>query len=210
MPPRSGIFSTALAGLSLVMLAACTTPATSTGNAPVAVKPLSENARTALQFEATARAAASEGRFDDAAKSYVLYLDTLAEDPARDPETFANGLTQLAGCYYRLKFFAQAASRYQEAIAFEATRLGPEHPDVEGLRSILAGVELRLGHPKEAERIQRDLLAAEYRRHGRGRREAATILFNLADALEAQGRTSESEACRLEAKDIRHKLCDEC
>jgi tetratricopeptide (TPR) repeat protein len=192
------------------LLAGCTAPETPAVAPPVAVKPSSEKARTAAQFEDVARAAASEGRFEDAAKAYVLYLDTLADDPARDPETFANGLTQLAGCYYRLKFFAQAAVRYQEAIAFEAARLGPEHPDVEGLRSILAGVELRLGHPKEAERIQRDLLSSEYRRHGRGRREAATILFNLADALEAQGRTAESEACRQEAKDIRHKLCDEC
>lgn len=210
MTPRAGILPTTLTGLSLVLLSACATPETPSGNPPAAVKPLSEKARAATQLADTARAASSEGRFEDAAKAYVLYLDTLADDPARDPETYANGLTQLAGCYYRLKFFAQAAVRYQEAIAFETARLGPEHPDVEGLQSILAGVELRLGHPQTAERIQRALLASEIRRHGRGRREAATILFNLADTLQAQGQAAEAEQCRQEAKDIRHKLCDEC
>ncbi len=210
MPPHLGIRWTALTGFCLVLLVACASPEPASKKAPEAVSQPSEKARAAAQLEISARAAASEGRFADAAKAYVLYLDTLSEDPARDPETYANGLTQLAGCYYRLKFFAPAAARYREAIAFESARLGREHPDVEGLLSILAGVELRLGRPKEAERIQRDLLAAEYRRHGRGRREAATILFNLADALEAQGRTAESADCRQEAKDIRHKLCDEC
>ena len=192
--------------LSLALLAACTT-AEQAGNAP---QPLSAKAQEAAQSEAAARSASSAGNFAAAAKGYEEYLAVLAQDPDRDPAAYANGLTQLAGCYYRLSNFNRAARCYREAIACESARVGPDHEDVAGLWSILASVELRLQNSPEAERIQRQLLATEYRLHPRGRREAATILTNLAEALEAQGRQAEAAQCRQEAKDIRHKLCDEC
>ena len=178
--------------------------------APAATKPASAQAREAAQWATTARAASSAGDFAEAAKGYEAYLAALAKDADRDPADYANGLTQLAGCYYRLKFFARAAATYREAVACETGRLGPDHQDVLGLWSILASVELRQGNAVEAERILRKLLATEYRLHARGRREAATLLTNLAEALEAQGDDPAATQCRQEAKDIRHKLCDEC
>ena len=178
---------------------------------PVAVvKPLSAKNREAAQFAASARTASSLGNFTAAAKGYEDYLAALAKDKNRDPADYANGLTQLAGCYYRLRHLPKAIHCYREALASETIRLGPDHEDVTGLWGILASVELRQGNAPEAERIQRKLLATEYRLHTRGRREAATILTNLAEALEAQGREAEASQCRQEAKDIRHKLCDEC
>lgn len=175
-----------------------------------AVKPVSAKAREAEQFAATARTASSSGNFTEAAKGYEDYLAALAHDEDRNPADYANGLTQLAGCYYRLRNLPRAIRCYREALTCETVRLGPDHEDVTGLWSILASVELRQGNALEAERIQRKLLATEYRLHTRGRREAATILTNLAEVLEAQGREVESAQCRQEAKDIRHKLCDEC
>lgn len=175
-----------------------------------AVKPVSAKAREAEQFAATARTASSSGNFTEAAKGYEDYLAALAHDEDRNPADYANGLTQLAGCYYRLRNLPRAIRCYREALTCETVRLGPDHEDVTGLWNILANVELRQGNALEAERIQRKLLATEYRLHTRGRREAATILTNLAEALEAQGREVESAQCRQEAKDIRHKLCDEC
>jgi tetratricopeptide (TPR) repeat protein len=164
----------------------------------------------AAPFATKARTASSAGDFTAAAKGYEDYLAALAKDGARGSADYANGLTQLAGCHYRLRDFPQAIRCYREALACETVRLGPDHEDVTGLWSILASVELRQGNAPEAERIQRKLLATEYRLHTRGRREAATILTNLAEALEAQGREQEAAQCRQEAKDIRHKLCEEC
>ena len=183
-PPR---LRALLTGLATTLVVACSTTAENVGEA----KPLSPKAQ-------------------EAAQGYEEYLAVLAQDPDRDPAAYANGLTQLAGCYYRLSNFNRAARCYREAIACESARVGPDHEDVTGLWSILASVELRLQNSPEAERIQRQLLATEYRLHARGRREAATILTNLAEALEAQGRQAEAAQCRQEAKDIRHKLCDEC
>jgi tetratricopeptide (TPR) repeat protein len=201
------MFRVVLSASCLALLVACTPGDPSLG---LTTPPPSEKTKEALQIEASARAASSAGDFAAAAKGYEDYLAALAANPERDPADYANGLTQLAGCYYRLKFFARAACTYREAIACETTRLGADHEDVDGLWSILASVEVRRANPKEAERIQRQLLAAEYRKHARGRREAATILTNLAEALEAQGREVEAIQCRQEAKVIRHKLCDEC
>jgi len=201
------MFRVVLFACGLTWLVACTPGDRSP--APTAAVP-SEKASEALQIEATARAASSAGDFVSAAKGYENYLAALAANPDRDPADYANGLTQLAGCYYRLLNLTRAAHCYREALACETVRLGPDHEDVAGLWSILASVELRRGNAPEAERIQRMLLAGEYRKHARGRREAATILTNLAEALEAQGRAVEATQGRQEAKDIRHKLCDEC
>lgn len=199
------MFRVVLFASGLTLLVACTP----SDHSPVATVP-SEKAREALQIATAARAASSAGDFAAAAKGYEDYLAALATNPDRDPADYANGLTQLAGCYYRLKFFARATSSYREALACETVRLGPDHEDVAGLWSILGSLELRRGNAAEAERIQRMLLAGEYRKHARGRREAATILTNLAEALEAQGKAAEAAQARQEAKDIRHKLCDEC
>ncbi len=173
-------------------------------------KVISENLKEARRLEGVARLASSAGLYDEAAKVYTQSLDALAKDANREPAEYANTQTQLAGCYYRLQYYARAARTYQEVIAFETARLGVDHEDVLGLQSILAGLELKLDHAPVAEKLQRQLLATEYRRHPRGRHEAATILVNLAEALEAQGQTAEAEQCRQAAKDIRHKLCDEC
>jgi tetratricopeptide (TPR) repeat protein len=197
--------------LLALLAAACGVACTVGSEVPSAAsQPPSPKAREAAQWATAARAASSAGNFAEAAKAYEDYLAALAKDADRDPADYANGLTQLAGCYYRLKFFARAATTYREAVACESGRLGPDHEDVLGLWSILASVELRQGNAPEAERILRKLLATEYRLHARGRREAATLLTNLAEALEAQGQDREATQCRQEAKDIRHKLCDEC
>ena len=200
----------AVAPLTLVTLALLVACTGGPVPPPTEAKPAAAKVLEAQQFEAAARAASSAGNFAEAAKRFEDYLAALAKDEDRDPAAYANGLTQLAGCYYRLRNFNHAADYYRQAIACESARLGAEHDDVLGLWSILASVELRRTNPQEAERIQRQLLATEYRLHARGRREAATILTNLAEALEAQGLTAEAAQCRQEAKDIRHKLCDEC
>jgi len=205
MTVRRPLALLALLGASLSV--ACTAV---TEVSPSTAKPPSTKASEAAQWAAIARAASSAGDFTAAAKGYEGYLAALAEDKARDPADYANGLTQLAGCYYRLRLFPGAIRCYREALASETARLGPDHEDVTGLWSILASVELRHGNAPEAARIHRKLLATEYRLHSRGRREAATILTNLAEALEAQGQEGEAAQCHQEAKDIRRKLCDEC
>lgn len=156
-----------LALLAASLGAACTV----VPEVPVAaVKPVSARAGEAAQFAASARTASSSGNFTAAAKGYEDYLAALAKDKDRDPADYANGLTQLAGCYYRLRHLPKAIHCYREALACETLRLGPDHEDVTGLWSILASVELRQGNALEAERIQRKLLVTEYRLHTRGRR----------------------------------------
>lgn len=208
MHPRTALQWVTLG--SLALLSGCLTPATPPAAVAFPAKPLSAAIQEARRLEGEARTASSAGAYAEAARAYAQSLDALSQDENRDPAEVANTLTQLAGCYYRLQFFARAALTYQEALAYENARLGADHDDVLGLQSILAGLELKLGHAPAAEKLQRLLLATEYRLHPRGRRESATILVNLAETLEAQGQTAEAAQCRQEAKDIRHKLCDEC
>lgn len=205
-----GLTSHAFSSVCLALLIGCVAPTSPPNIVVTLTQPLSASTQEARRLAGVARTASSAGAYAEAARAYAQSLDELAKDENRDPAEVANTLTQLAGCYYRLKFYPRAALTYQEVIAFETARLGADHEDVLGLQSILAGLELKLGHASAAEKLQRQLLATEYRLHPRGRRESATILVNLAEALEAQGQATEAAQCRQEAKDIRHKLCDEC
>jgi len=107
--------------------------------------------------------------------------------PAADAEAFANALVQLAGIHYRLNDFARASGGYAEAIALEETRLGADHDDLLGLLSIRAGLELKLGHAVEAERLLRRQLDTIVRVRGVDRREAASVMDHLAEALSLLG-----------------------
>jgi hypothetical protein len=102
-PPR---LRALLTGLATTLVVACSTTAETVGEA----KPLSAKAQEAAQSEAVARTASSAGNFAKAAQGYEEYLAVLAQDPDRDPAAYANGLTQLAGCYYRLSNFNRADS----------------------------------------------------------------------------------------------------
>jgi tetratricopeptide (TPR) repeat protein len=160
--------------------------------------------------EQQARAFASEGRYAESIQAYEQSLQSQLAHPASDPARLANTEVQLAGLHYRLHEFTTAAQLYRQAIELETKRLGPEDADVLGLNSILAGLEIKLQHPQVAEQLLRRQLEISQRVYGVERRETATILVNLAEALEAQGRTAEATSCRQDASRIRHKLCDEC
>ena len=160
--------------------------------------------------EQHARALASEGNYTASIQAYEQSLALQNSDPTRNPARLANTEVQLAGLHYRLRAFATAAELYRQALEQETRRLGPEDADVLGLSSILAGLEIKLHHPAVAEQLLRQQLAISNRVYGVERRETATILVNLAEALEAQGRTTEAAQLRQQASQIRHKLCDEC
>ena len=64
--------------------------------------------------------------------------------------------------------------------------------------------------PDRAKPLLRRQLALTERIHGPGRRESATALDRLAEALARLGKTAEAAALRVKAAEIRKKLCDEC
>lgn len=156
------------------------------------------------------RAYAEQGEYADAEAAYRDAVDTWRATPGASPEDLANGLVQLAGVFYRLGDFAHASEAYAEAIALEEVRLGKDHDDLLGLLSIRAGLELKLGRPTKAEALLRRQLDTITRTRGLERREAASVLDNLAEALSQQDRKAEAAELRQKAREIRHKLCDEC
>jgi len=166
--------------------------------------------KRAQYLDLLGRVYAEQGEYADAEAAYRDCVDTLRATPGASPEALANALVQLAGVFYRLGDFAHASEAYAEAIALEEVRLGKDHDDLLGLLSIRAGLELKLGRPVEAEALLRRELDTITRTRGRERREAASALDNLAEALSQQDRKPEAAELRQQAREIRHKLCDEC
>ena len=146
----------------------------------------------------------------DAERLYREALTLLLQPPAGSTEALINLRTQLAGICYRQGRLAEAAEFYREVLKLETATLGAEHPDVLNTLSILGGLELKLGRRAEAEILFRRQLVVAQRLPGAEKREAATVLDNLAEVLEQSGRLVEAAECRAQAKQIRHKLCDEC
>lgn len=166
--------------------------------------------KRARYLDLLGRVYAEQGEYADAEAAYRDCVDTMRATPGASPEELANGLVQLAGVFYRLGDLAHASEAYAEAIALEEVRLGKDHDDLLGLLSIRAGLELKLGRPTEAEALLRRQLDTITRTRGLERREAASVLDNLAEALSQQDRKAEAAELRQKAREIRHKLCDEC
>lgn len=166
--------------------------------------------KRAEYLELLGRIHAEQGDFADAEAAYRDCVEAWRSLPAPDPEAFANALVQLAGIHYRLNDYPRASAGYAEAIALEEARLGADHDDLLGLLSIRAGLEIKLGHATVAEGLLRRQLATIVRIRGVDRREAASVMDHLAEALSLQDRKAEAAELRQKAKEIRHKLCDEC
>lgn len=150
---------------------------------------------------------------DDLVGAEKLYREALLllEQPPRGAdEAIINLRTQLAGLCYRQSRFEEAADFYRSVLSLEVSLLGETHPDPLGTMSILGGLELKRGKPAEAEALFRRQLTGVQKLHGAEKRETSSVLDNLADALERQGRSTEAARLRAEAARIRRKLCDEC
>lgn len=150
---------------------------------------------------------------DDLAGAEKLYREALAllEDAPRGADAaIINLRTQLAGLCYRQSRLDEAADFYRSVLSLEVGTLGETHPDALGTMSILGGLELKRGKPAEAEALFRRQLTGVQKLHGAEKRETSSVLDNLADALEKQGRSAEAARLRAEAARIRRKLCDEC
>jgi tetratricopeptide (TPR) repeat protein len=150
---------------------------------------------------------------DDLAGAEKLYreaLTLLETGPRGSDAAIINLRTQLAGLCYRQSRLEEAAEFYRSVLILEVSVLGETHPDSLGTMSILGGLELKREKFPEAEFLFRRQLASVQKVHGAEKREAASVLDNLADVLEKAGQTAEAARLRDEAKRIRHKLCDEC
>jgi len=150
---------------------------------------------------------------DDLAGAERLYREALAlleEWPRGSDSAIINLRTQLAGLCYRQSRLDEAADFYRSVLSLEVASLGEGHPDPLGTMSILGGLELKRGKATEAEALFRRQLTGVQKLHGAEKRESASVLDNLAEAMDKQGQTAEATRLREEAKRIRHKLCDEC
>ncbi|MCX6889861.1 MAG: tetratricopeptide repeat protein [Verrucomicrobia bacterium] len=150
---------------------------------------------------------------DDLAGAEKLYREALAlleEWPRGADAAIINLRTQLAGLCYRQSRLDEAAEFYRSVLSLEVASLGEGHPDPLGTMSILGGLELKRGKPAKAEALFRRQLTGVQKLHGAEKRESASVLDNLAEAVDKQGQAAEATRLREEAKRIRHKLCDEC
>lgn len=146
-----------------------------------------------------------------AEKLYHEALGLLEKWPrGEDDDAIINLRTQLAGLCYRQSRLDAAAELYSSVLNLEVSSFGETHPDPLGTMSILGGLELKRGKPAEAEALFRRQLSGVQKLHGAEKRETSSVLDNLADAVDKQGRTDEAARLRAEAARIRRKLCDEC
>ena len=151
----------------------------------------------------------SAGETAAAGDCYRQALDLLTADGAY-PDAISNLRIQLAGLCHRTRRLDEAATLYRLVLADLRLRQGPEHDDTLDAMGILAGIELRLGRHANAEQLLREQLAGLARTQRGEKREAAAVLDNLAEALEATGKKAEAGEARAKAAALRHKLCEEC
>ncbi len=151
--------------------------------------------------------------FGDAAvaeRSYLAALAIAETAPRLREEFIINLRTQLASLSYAAGRGEEAVRRYEGVLTLERNSLGEDHPDVLATLGILAGLHMKCGRPDRAEPLLRRQLAMTERLHGPNRRETASTMDRLAEALSRLGREQEAGACRAKAAEIRKKLCDEC
>ena len=153
---------------------------------------------------------ASFGEPDVAERSYRKALEIAEASPRLSSASIINLHSQLAALSYRAGRNAEAVVRYETVLELERSSLGEDHPDVLSTLGILSGLHMKCDRPDRAEPLLRRQLALTERIHGPARRESATALDRLAEALARLGKTAEAAALRAKASEIRKKLCDEC
>lgn len=145
-----------------------------------------------------------------AERAYRQALEVAEATPKLPADFIINLNSQLAALSYRAGRNDEAVARYESVLALERASLGEDHPDVLSTLGILSGLLMKTDRPDRAEPMLRRQLALTERIHGPGRRESATAMDRLAEALARLGKSAEAAALRVKAAEIRKKLCDEC
>lgn len=153
---------------------------------------------------------ASFGDASVAERSYREALRIAEAAPALSTAFIINLHAQLASLSYRAGRVEEAVERYGAVLRLEQASLGEGHPDVLATLGILSGVHMKCGRPDRAEPLLRRQLALSERIHGPARRETASAMDRLAEALVRLEKGAEAAALRAKAAEIRKKLCDEC
>lgn len=118
---------------------------------------------------------------------------------ASDPETQAQMMFVMGEVYYNLGLLSQGRALAARAAELQNKLLGPEHPETLKSRSLLAEILLFQGHYAEAEKLQRETLAARSRVLGSDHPETIRSMSRLAKVLVFHGLTAEATALQREA-----------
>ena len=108
---------------------------------------------------------------------------------------------------YRTSSLADAESLYQEALTIRRRKLDPDHPTITVVLHNLGMVWAAQGKLKEAERLQREVLAQRRRLHPQGMHtDVAYALHGLAVTLEQLTQLEEAESLYVQERAIRRAL----
>ena len=118
---------------------------------------------------------------------------------ASDPEAQAQMMFVMGEVYNSLGLLSQGRALVARAAELQNKLLGPEHPETLKSRSLLAEILLFQGHAVEAEKLQRETLAARRRILGSDHPETIRSMSRLAKVLIFHGLNAEAVALQREA-----------
>ena len=118
---------------------------------------------------------------------------------ASDPEAQAQMMFVMGEVYYNLGLLSQGRALVARAAELQNKLLGPEHPETLKSESLLAEILLFHGHYAEAEKLQRETLAARSHVLGSDHPETIRSMSRLAKGLIFQGLSAEAMALQREA-----------
>ena len=128
-----------------------------------------------------------------------------AQNAAADESGSCATATRQAQQFHAQRRFADAETRYREALVFCEKEFGNEHAQVASVLNNLAAVLKTRGQADEAERLSRKALAIRESSLGSEHADVAIALNNLAGVLDYLGRYDEAEALFRRALAINEK-----
>ncbi|KAF7508661.1 hypothetical protein GJ744_009053 [Endocarpon pusillum] len=148
----------------------------------------------------------SDGRYDDAEKSFDELLAIRMSAPNVEPLKVARVKHDLATVYYKQGRLQTAEELFSEVLEQRKTSLGVDHPDtLSSLRS-LASTYFQQGRLQEAFTLDEDVLGKRIAFLGAEHPDTLASLSNLASAYRAAGRLHEAETVQVRVMTIRHRV----
>jgi eukaryotic-like serine/threonine-protein kinase len=137
-------------------------------------------------------------------------LDKAAKDVgsglARDPELQAQMMFVMGQVYNRLGLYSAGRVLLQQAYDQQGRVLGPHHEDTLRTARALGWNLERSGHDVEAEKLQRQTLAADRRVYGSDNIETLSVINDLTWTLQQLGQYAEAEKLAREALEAEQRL----
>ncbi len=140
-----------------------------------------------------AKEAYAKSKYVEAEQHVLAAIEAAKRFPPEDPRA-GSSIDFLAHVYMAMGRFKDAESRFEEALEFYASRVGPAHPWTIAEINNLGALYIKLGRYSDAEPLFRISLNRSVKTLGPKHPTVALALNNLAEIYDWQGRFPEAEA----------------